>query len=62
VQFEGVAVAVKSTARGAVPEEGEAVAVHERAHGAETVMVPVFVQVTLSAVTVMVQVYVPADS
>jgi hypothetical protein len=62
VQSTAVADAKKATRRGAVPEEGEAVAEHERVHEGAWVAVtsPVLVQVAPSAVAVIVQVYVPA--
>ena len=41
---EGVTSAAKTTARGAVPEEGAASAAHSMAQGAMAVTLPVFVQ------------------
>jgi hypothetical protein len=56
MQFDGVAVATKATASGAMPEDGMADASQVSQHGdAETVMVPVQVQVLPSAVAIMVQ-------
>jgi hypothetical protein len=51
-----VAVAVKTTARGAVPEEGDAEAVQEsvQAGGGLTVTVPVLEQAASPSVEVMV--------
>ena len=50
------AVAVKATARGAMPEAGRALAVQVRVQAAWTVIAPDLVQVTPSTVTVRPQV------
>jgi len=51
-----MAVEVKETGRGAVPDAGDAFAKHVRVHGAVTVMVPLFEQVSPCTEVVMVQV------
>jgi hypothetical protein len=58
-----VAAAEKVTARGAVPEEGDAEAVQESVQGGAwvAVTVPILVQVTPTTVAVMVHVNVPSD-
>jgi hypothetical protein len=54
-------VAEKFTTRGAWPVVGEAVAVQVRVQGGDTMMLPVLVQATPWTVTVMLQLYVPAE-
>ncbi len=59
VQFVAVEVAEKVTSRGARPEVGVADAVQVSTHAAETVTVPVWMQVRPSAETVTDQLKVP---